>query len=566
MTLAPPRPEAPGKHARTHVSTTTPQRGHRPGDELSHSEILEILTGLLAALFTALLSANIVSVALPTIIGKLNGTQTQYTWIVTASLLASTVTTPIWGKLSDLFSKKLLVQLAIVIFVVGSIIAGLSISVPMLLACRVLQGLGMGGLMALAQSIIGSIIPPRDRGKYSGYMGATMAVATVSGPLIGGVITDTPWMGWRFCFYVCVPLAVISLVILQRKLHLVTIRRDVHIDYAGAALIALASSLPLVWVSFAGTSFAWISWQTAAFLIPTAILVVALVRVELRADEPMLPLSVLANRTTTLAIVASIGVGVALFGSAVFLTQFFQVARGYSPTHAGLLTFPLAVGSLVASTGAGLIISRFGKWKRFLVLGGVLLTAAMALMSTVDHQTPIVHVMIYMGMMGLGMGMMMQNLVLAVQNTVDVTQVGAASAAVSFFRSLGGVVGVAVLGAILAHRVSGLIASGLVALGPSGAAAAARMQSGSGSSDLDFDGLPAPIAGVVRLAYGDATGRIFLIAAVMAFISLIAVLFIKEVPLRRTVRKDGGQGPARAHEPSDEQESLDTREPVGASA
>jgi len=446
------------------------------------------------------------------------------------------VTTPIWGKLSDLFSKKLLVQLAIIVFVVGSIIAGLSVNVPMLLACRVLQGLGMGGLMALAQSIIGSIIPPRDRGRYSGYMGATMAVATVSGPLIGGIITDTSWMGWRFCFYVCVPLAVISLIVLQRKLHLVTIPRKVTIDYAGAILISITSSLPLVWVSFAGTAFAWLSWQSAAFVIPTVVLAVILVRVELTASEPMLPLSVLANRTTTLAIVASLGVGVALFGSAVFLGQYFQTARGYTPTHAGLLTFPLALGSLVASTGAGLIISRFGKWKRFLVIGGVLLTAAMVLMGTVDHHTPITHVMIYMGMMGLGMGMMMQNLVLAVQNTVDVTQVGAASAAVSFFRSLGGVVGVAVLGAVLARRVSTLVASGLVALGPAGADAAARMQSG-GSSELDFDTLPASVATIVRSAYGDATGRIFVIAAAMALISLISVLFIKEVPLRKTVSK-----------------------------
>lgn len=557
MTLAPPRPAvAPGRHTREHLVAKTERRDHHVGDELSHGEILEILTGLLAALFTALLSANIVSVALPTIIGKLNGSQTQYTWIVTASLLASTVTTPIWGKLSDLFSKKLLVQLAIVIFVVGSIIAGLSVNVPMLLACRALQGLGMGGLMALSQSIIGSIIPPRERGRYSGYLGATMAVATVSGPLIGGIITDTSWMGWRFCFYVCVPLAVISLIVLQRKLHLVTIPRKVTIDYAGAILISITSSLPLVWVSFAGTSFAWLSWQTAAFLVPTVVLAVILVRVELTAPEPMLPLTVLANRTTTLAIIASLGVGVALFGSAVFLGQYFQTARGYTPTHAGLLTFPLALGSLIASTGAGLIISRFGKWKRFLVIGGVLLTAAMTLMGTVDHHTPITLVMIYMGMMGLGMGMMMQNLVLAVQNTVDVTQVGAASAAVSFFRSLGGVVGVAVLGAVLARRVSALVAAGLVTLGPVGADAAARMQA-SGSSELDFDKLPASVATIVRSAYGDATGRIFMIAAAMAFISLVSVLFIKEVPLRKTVSKI--PSPTTV-------DSASTRGRVGASA
>jgi EmrB/QacA subfamily drug resistance transporter len=502
--------------------------------ELSHREILEILAGLLAALFTAVLSSTIVSNALPTIIADLEGSQTQYTWVVTASLLAMTVSTPVWGKLSDLISKKLLVQLAIILFVTGSVLAGASQNVPFLIGARALQGLAMGGLMALAQAIIGAAIPPRNRGRYSGYMGAVMALATVSGPLVGGVIVDTSWLGWRWCFYVCVPLAVLSLIILQRFLHLPVAKRRVRMDYLGAALIAGAASLPLIWVSFAGEHFPWWSWQTGAYLGGTAVLALLAVIVEVRAREPLVPVRVVRERTTALAILASLSVGLAMFGSAVFLGQYFQVARGYSATEAGLLTIPMMFGSFLGSVGSGQLITRFGKWKRYLVLGGLFLTAGLGVLGTIDHTSPYWYIGLGMLSMGIGMGMMMQNLVLAVQNTVDVSEVGAASASVTFFRSLGGAVGVSVLGAVLATRVTDLITSHLRDLGPGAAAAA---QGGSGSV-LDVNALPAPVAEIVRQAYGDATGRIFVIAAGAAVVSLLAVLFIREVPLRRTVAMD----------------------------
>jgi EmrB/QacA subfamily drug resistance transporter len=508
----------------------------RAGDpELTHREILEILVGLLAALFTAMLSSTIVSNALPTIIADLEGSQTQYTWVITASLLATTVSTPVWGKLSDLMSKKLLVQLAIVLFVIGSALAGMAHNVPFLIGARVLQGLAMGGLMALAQAIIGAAIPPRDRGRYSGYMGAVVAVATVSGPLLGGVIVDTSWLGWRWCFYVCVPLAMISLVVLQRYLHLPLVKRKVRMDYLGAILISGAASLPLVWVSFAGTHFPWWSRETAYYLGGTALLAILAVVVETRAKEPLVPLSVVRERTTALAIVASLAVGLAMFGSAVFLGQYFQIARGYSATESGLLTIPMMLGSFFGSVGAGQMISRYGKWKRYLVLGGVLLIGGLGVLGTMDHTSEYWFLAIGMGAMGVGMGMLMQNLVLAVQNTVDVSQVGAASASVTFFRSLGGAVGVSVLGAVLASRVTELITSNLRALGPDGAAAGQALQDGSGTSVLDVGSLPPQLAEVVRQAYGDATGRIFLIAAAAGVVSLLAVLFIREVPLRRTV-------------------------------
>ncbi|MFF0338459.1 MFS transporter [Kribbella sp. NPDC004875] len=501
------------------------------GAELSHREILEILAGLLAALFTAVLSSTIVSNALPTIIADLEGSQTQYTWVVTASLLAMTVATPVWGKLSDLLSKKLLVQLAIIMFVVGSMLAGASQNVPFLIGARVLQGLGMGGLMALAQAIIGAAIPPRNRGRYSGYMGAVMALATVSGPLVGGVIVDTDWLGWRWCFYVCVPLAVVSLIVLQRFLHLPVVKRKVKMDYLGAVLIAGAASLPLIWVSFAGDHFAWWSWQTGAYLGGTALLAILAVVVEVHAAEPLVPVRVVRERTTALAILASLAVGIAMFGSAVFLGQYFQVARGYSATEAGLLTIPMMFGSFLGSVGSGQLITRFGKWKRYLVIGGLCLTAGLGVLGTIDHESPYWYVGLGMLAMGIGMGMTMQNLVLAVQNTVDVSEVGAASATVTFFRSLGGAVGVSVLGAILATRVKDLITERLHELGPGAGAAA---QGGSGSV-LDVKSLPAPVAEIVRHAYGDATGRIFVIAAGAAVVSLLAVLMIREVPLRRTV-------------------------------
>ncbi|MCW2747424.1 MAG: EmrB/QacA family drug resistance transporter [Nocardioidaceae bacterium] len=496
---------------------------------LTHREILEVLVGLLAALFTAILSSTIVSNALPTIIADLDGSQTQYTWVITASLLAMTVSTPIWGKLSDLFNKKLLVQVSIVIFVIGSVLAGLSRNVPELIGMRVLQGIAMGGLTANAQSIIGSIIPPRERGRYSGYMGATMAMATVSGPLLGGVIVDTPGLGWRWTFFVCVPLALISLVILQKYLHIETVKRSVRIDYFGALFIGIAASLPLLWVSFAGHDFDWVSVESALFLIGTLIAVLLAIRTESRHPEPMVPLKIIRTRTTALAILGSVAVGIAMFGGSVFLGQYFQIAGGHTPTEAGLLGIPLMIGSLIGTTGAGNLISRYGKWKRFLVLGSALLVLGLGLLGTIDHTTPVWHVMVFMLFMGVGMGMLLQNYVLAVQNTVDSTQVGAASASVAFFRSLGGAVGVSVLGAILAHQVTSETTSGLAKLGLSASA---------GGSSLDIGSLPAPVAEVVRHAYGDATGTIFLVAAGVAVLSLVASLLMKEVPLRTTVRKD----------------------------
>jgi EmrB/QacA subfamily drug resistance transporter len=496
--------------------------------QMTHRQILEALSGMLLAMFVAFLSSTVVSNALPTIITDLRGTQGQYTWVVTATLLSSTASTPIWGKLADLFSKKLLIQLSIVIFIVGSMLAGSSQSVETLIAWRVLQGLGLGGLQALVQIAMAAMISPRERGRYSGLLGSVMAVATVGGPLLGGLLVDTSWLGWRWCFYVGVPFAAVALVLLQRTLHLPVTKRVVHIDYLGATFLTAGVSALLIWVTLAGGSFAWMSTETALFVGGGLLAIVAFVLTELRAKEPIVPLRLFRDRTTTLAIVASMAVGVAMFGSTVFLGQYLQISRGYSPTAAGLLTIPMVGGLLLSSTMSGLLITRTGRWKNFLVAGSILVVAGFGMLSTIDHETNMVVLGVFLFVLGAGIGMTMQNLVLAVQNTVAATDLGAASSAVAFFRSLGGTIGVSVLGAVLSTHVGDLIVKGLAAI-PDAAAAA----SGSGSVGLaDFPDAPPVIRNLIRVSYGDATGRIFLISAIVAAIAVVAILFIREIALR----------------------------------
>lgn len=512
--------------------------------DLSHKEVLEVLTGLLSMLFVAMVSSTIVSTALPTIIGDLKGSQTSYTWVVTTTLLAMTVTSPIWSKLSDLFDKKLLVQVSGVIFLLGALAAGFSQNVPQLLAARGLQGVGVGGLMALSQAIMGSIIPPRERGRYTGYMAAVMAVATVSGPLLGGLLVDS--IGWRWCFWAAVPISLVGLGMLQKFLHLERVRREVRIDWWGAVLISVAASLPLIWVSFAGRSYDWISMETAYFLVPTALAVFALIVVERNHPEPLIPGRILLERTTSLAIIGSIAVGIAQFGTSVFLSQFFQVAQGFSPTEAGLLMLPLILGSMVGATLSGQLITRTGVWKPYMLGGSVILILGLGLMGFTDHTTAIWHLSIYMILMGLGQGTLMQNLVLVVQNTVDIHEIGTASGVVSFFRSLGGTVGIAVLGAILASRVSDHIATGMQQAGipvPPGG--------GGGGNNLDLDTLPAPVLEIVRQAYGDSTGFIFVIAGVVAVATLTAIALMRPTELRTTVAKHDEKDPLGLEQPID---------------
>ena len=508
-------------------------------EDMSHRQILEALSGLLLVLFVALLSSTVVSTALPKIIGALEGSQTQYTWVVTATLLSATATTPIWGKLADLFSKKLLVQIAIVVFVLGSVIAGFSKTAGPLIAARAVEGIGVGGLQALVQVVIAAMIPPRERGRYNGYLGGVMALATVGGPLLGGLIVDTSWLGWRWCFFVGVPFAVVALILLQLTLHVHTERRsNVKIDYLGAGLIATGVSILLIWVSFVDGTFAWLSWQTYTMVGGALVLLVLAVFVEKRATEPVVPLEIVRERTTALSIVASLAVGMAMFGGAVFLGQYFQIGRGYSPTEAGLLTIPLMAGVLLSSIIVGRIITRTGQIKPYIIAGLVVLFAGFALLGTIDHETSLVFVGFGMLLVGLGVGASMQNLVLAVQNTVPLRTIGAASSTVAFFRSMGGAIGVSVLGAVLARRVTDQITHDL--------AAAGVPASGDGGGSLNVAALPEAVQHIVRAAYGDATGHIFLISAAIAVVGLVAAIFLPGTSLRTSLDL-----PARDKEPVD---------------
>ncbi|MET8679066.1 MFS transporter [Streptomyces sp. NPDC004647] len=536
---------------------------------MSHRQIMEALSGLLLGMFVAILSSTIVSNALPEIIKDLDGGQSAYTWVVTAALLATTASTPLWGKLADLTSKKTLVQISLVIYVIGSVVAGLSQSTSMLIACRVVQGIGVGGLAALAQIIMAAMISPRERGRYSGYLGATFAVATVGGPLIGGIITDAEWLGWRWCFYVGVPFALIALVVLQKTLKLPVVKRDVKVDWSGAFFITAAVSLLLVWVTLAGDRYDWISWQTYAMVGGSVVLGAIFILVESRASEPIMPLRLFRNRTITLASFASLFVGVAMFGATVFLSQYFQLARDESPTMSGVMTIPMIAGLFVSSTISGQVITRTGRWKAWLVGGGVLVTAGIGLLGSVRYDTKYWHMAAFMVVLGLGIGMMMQNLVLATQNQVAPKDLGAASSVVTFFRTLGGAVGVSALGAALSNRITHYVEDGLRELGPKAAGAGAA---GGHGALPDLDAMPAPVRTVIESAYGHGVGDIFLYAAPAALVALLMVLFIKEVPLRtrsglQQASSESAPDPAAAPAPNAEQEpALTTVQEAGAVA
>ncbi|MET7679530.1 MFS transporter [Streptomyces sp. NPDC005423] len=548
------------------MATTTPAgvRAHAKhgggapdGAPMTHRQIMEAISGLLLGMFVAILSSTIVTNALPHIISDLGGGQSAYTWVVTAALLSMTAATPLWGKLADLYSKKTLVQIALIIYVLGSAAAGLSQNPGMLIACRVVQGIGVGGLSALAQIVMAAMISPRERGRYSGYLGATFAVATVGGPLLGGVITDTSWLGWRWCFYVGVPFAVIALIVLQKTLHLPVVKREVKVDWGGATLIAAAVSLLLLWVTFAGDKYDWVSWQSGVMIGGSIVLGLLFVLVESKASEPIIPLRLFRNRTITLASIASLFVGVAMFTGTVFFSQYFQLARDKSPTMSGVMTIPMIGGLFVSSTVSGQFITRTGRWKAWLVSGGVLVTAGLCLLGTIRYDTDYWKMAIFMALLGLGIGMMMQNLVLCTQNQVDPSDLGAASSTVTFFRSLGGAVGVSALGAVMSHRITHYVTDGIAALDPKYRAALAGSSSSSASIP-DLAKLPAPVRMLMQSSYGHGIADVFFIAGCLAFVAFLVSLFIKEVPLRTK----GGLAQAAATEETPDARAAEVPAPA----
>lgn len=495
--------------------------------EKKHRHVLSILTGLLLVQFIGMLSGTIISNAMPVIVAEIGGTQSHYTWILTSAILANTVMTALSGKLADLYDKKKLFIASMVIFIVSSLLCGLAQSPEMLIAFRVLQGLGMGMQVMMSMVIMATIIPPRERGRYNGYMGAVMALATVSGPLLGGLIVDTPWLGWRWCFWVTIPFMIGAIWVIVRRLHIDPIRSGkVHLDIPGAGFMAVSAVAFLVWISMIGSGVPFVD-TAALILLITAIVGTALfVVIEKRSPEPLIPLEILFHRNTVLAIAAVMGAGTIMFGAPVFLGQYFQYGRGFSPTAAGLITLPMMLGIVVASTWIGQLITAKGVWKRYVVSGMVLLALSAGALAFAGRDTNLVLLGVIFFMVGWGLGAANQNLTLAVQNTVPLHQMGAATSTVTFFRNLGGAIGLQVLGAAYNAATNRYMVErlGEVPEVPESAA-----------GSLDLAALPDSVEEVARSAFGNSLWSVFIACAAMLLIGAIATMLMKGTSLRDTV-------------------------------
>ena len=416
---------------------------------LSHRQILSIFSGLMLGMLLASLDQTIVATALPTITGELGGVE-QLSWVVTSYLLATTISTPLYGKLGDLFGRKLLFQVAIVIFLVGSALCGVAQTMNQLILFRGVQGLGAGGLIVLAMAIMAEIVSPRERGRYQGYFGALFGASSVAGPLIGGFLTDHA--SWRWVFYVNIPIGIVALLATAR-VPASAKHSNPSIDVLGAVLLTAAISTIVLFTTWGGLEYAWDSPVIVGLILASVVLLVAVVVVERRAKEPIIPIHMFRLRTFNIASSVSFILGVAMFGAISFLPLFLQRVNGASATDSGLLLLPLMVGLLSASVISGQIISRTGRYKVFPVLGTASATVALYLLSTMDSDTTRGTVTLYMILLGVGIGLSMQTLILTVQNAVSLSELGTATSSVSFFRSMGGCVGVAVFGAIFNSRI-----------------------------------------------------------------------------------------------------------------
>ena len=496
----------------------------------SAREVFTAISGLIVGMFVAVLSGTVVSTSMPVIIADLGGTQSQYTWVITASLLATAVSTPIWGKLADLVDRKILIQVSLILFTAGTVIAGFSTDTNMLIAVRVIQGIGVGGLMSLVMIAVALIISPRERGKYMGVVGGIMALGTIGGPLLGGLITDV-W-GWRANFFVGVPFALVALVLLQFTLHLPKPQRaKVSIDYFGIVLLAVGVSTLLIWVSMGGSEFEWNSSTSIMLAAIAGLAIVAFVAVEFFVKEPIVPMSLFRNRTFTLSVIASIAIGVSMFATSVFLAQYFQLARGATPTESGLMTIPMIVGQMGASIVIGQLVSRFGKWKGWMLAGSVLTTIGVSLMSTLRYDTSFTLVAVYMFVLGAGLGMVMQNLTLIVQNDTDPAQLGAASSNVNFFRTIAGTIGVTIMGSLMASSVATYVKDGLTGFTPTTQEEGAALEHLASGNVPKVSELPDTIRSIVEGAYGHGIADSFIIAIPLAVLAIIAIAFIKNKPL-----------------------------------
>ncbi len=496
------------------------------GRQYTHREILEVMSGLMLAMLTSMISTSVVGTALPTIVGELGG-QDQYSWVASATMLTMTVSTPLWGKLSDLFGRKLLFQTALGLFVSASLVAGLSQDMGQLIAARAVQGLGVGGLSALSQVILGDIVSPRERGRYSGYMGAVFGISTVAGPLLGGFIVDADWLGWRWCFYVVVPFALVSFIVIQKVLKLPSVKRDTKIDIWGATTITASASALMLLLTFGGNQFAWNSPWTY-FLGALSLLMLALAVVAERTHgNPILPPRLFRNRTFVLTSLASLFVGMAMFGAMIYLPQYLQIVKGMSPTTSGLMTLPMVFALFVAGVVSGKIVTRTGRWKLFPVAGLLIVAIGLFLLSRLHVDSGEWLIGFDVAVLGLGLGLSMQMLILAAQNGSELRDMAATTSGVSFFRSLGGAVGVAAFGAILTNRLSAEMADMMRAANIPPSADTVSL----GSPD-QIQHLPEPIKHIILEAFTRGLETVFIVGVPIALLGFVATLLLKELPLR----------------------------------
>jgi EmrB/QacA subfamily drug resistance transporter len=493
----------------------------------THRQIMVILGGLMLGMLLAALDQTIVATALPTIVGDLGGLN-HLSWVVTAYLVASTVTTPLYGKISDLYGRKKVFQFAIVVFLIGSALAGLSQNMMELIAFRGIQGVGAGGLMTLAMTIIGDVVPPRERGRYQGYMGAVFALSSVIGPLLGGFFVDQ--LSWRWVFYVNIPVGAVALVVTSAVLDLPHRRVSHSIDYVGTALLVGGVGSVLLAVTWGGTQYAWGSPTIIGLAVVGAVLLTTFVAVERRAAEPVLPPYLFRNRVFTVATATMFIVGLAMFGGIIYLPLFLQVVTGRSATNAGLLLLPLILGIMFTAITSGRIISRTGRYKIFPVTGMLVMALGMYLLSTMGPTTTTLDASAFMAVLGLGLGMVMQVLILAVQNAVDQRDLGTATGAATFLRSMGGSFGVALFGAVLSNR----LATNLADLLPGGSLPPGISPDTLKGSPAAILSLPDAVRGPVIEAFARSIDTVFLAGVPIAIIGFAISLLLREDPLRST--------------------------------